>query len=197
MLLYKFEYKKTYPAILLAIIWFTLLFLFAFCDFYFSNDTGVFYFAGFMSMFAIVCILLHIFRDSSIDYICVNDNKIYINYRIGKNKYKLCLPENDIKKIIFKFKIKAHSKAKAGFYNYICMDIDIEFNDNRKLLLQDEYIMNGIVLHVGKNKKQLSSVKYLVNMFSNFEKFSYEIQNIHAIYDKDYEPNNIKSYINS
>ena len=191
------EYKKTYPAFLLATIWLIVVFLFCVSIYYIFKDTDVFVFGGIMAFIAIICILLHIFSGKSIDYIQNNTENIIIRYKNGRYKQEIYLEKNNIEKLLFNFNIKAHSRAKAGFYNYICMDINVIFKNGESLKLEDEYVMNGLVLHVGKNTNQIYSVKHIVNMFKNFDKFSYNIKNIHAIYDKRYQPDAIRLLLES
>lgn len=189
------EYKKTYPAYLLATIWLTMVFLFCFFVYHISGDTEIFVFGGIMTFIAIICILLHIFNGKSVHFIQNNTNHIIIKYKKGRDSQILRFEKNDIEKLLFNFNIKAHSKKEAGFYNYICMDINVTFKNGNSIKFEDEYVMNGLVLHVGKNIKQIYSIKHIVNMFKNFDKFSYNIKNIHAIYDKRYEPDNIKTLL--
>lgn len=97
---------------------------------------------------------------------------------------------------MFEFYVKSNSNNKGGRYNYIGLDITITQNNGKEIKLHDDYILNGFVWNVGKNIKQINSIKTLVNMFNNNEHFSYNIKKVHAIYDKRYEPEVIKLYIN-
>jgi len=184
-------YKKNYPVYLLAFLWIFFIFLFVFFDWEINHDTGVFVFGGIMTAFGIICILLEFFTGKRIYLIQNTTDTVIINYKIGKHKNTLYLNKSEIEQILFDFIIKASSKSKAGFYNYICMNIKIKLNDGQEFSLEDDYVLNGLAWHCGKNLQQIVSVKHIINMFKDFDKFSYTIKNVHKIYDKRYEPSEI------
>lgn len=183
-------YKKNHPQTLIISIWIFTCIIMPLLNKELIVPAIIFLIFGLIGLF------FNIFVDSSIQMINIKENDLYIKYKKGLHKEEIKLKKEEIQKLVFNFYIRASSKSKASFYNYVSMDVVIILNNGQQIQLHDDYIMNGFVWHVGKNFKQIDSIKTLVNMFKEFEKFSYNIKNVHAIYDKRYEPEAIKAFIN-
>lgn len=183
-------YKKTHPQTLIIVIWICCCIIAPFIIYDFLTPSIIFL------MFGLGGLYFNLFVNSSIQLINRDKNHLYIKYKKGFKKQEIELKNEEIQKLVFNFYIKARAKRKAGFYNFIYMDITITLNNGKQIQLHDDYVMNGFVWHVGKNLNQINSIKTLVNMFNGFENFSYNIKNVHAIYDKRYEPETIKSFVN-
>ena len=148
-------------------------------------------------IFGLIGLYFNLFVDSSIQLINRDNNYLHIKYKKGFQKHEIKLKNEEIQKLIFNFYIKASSKRNGRFYNFICMEIILNLKNGEQIKLHDDYIMNGFMWHLGKNVNQINSVKTIVNMFNEFENFTYTIKNIHAIYDKRFEPETIKAFINN
>ena len=187
-------YKKTYNR-LFIFAFILLMFLFIFLLYYISKESFFLIFAALMFFSLFFVMFYGLFIAKNIYYIENNNDEIIIKYKNGKNKKELYLKKNEIEKLLFTFKIKARSGTRH-FYNYISMKIHIELKNKTSVTLEDEYVLNGLNLFGGsKNLKQIDSVRHIVNMFKYFDRFSYNIINTHAIYDKRYQPEAIKSSI--
>ena len=184
-------YKKTHPQSLILSIWICCWLIILISSTSFIVPSVIFLVFGLIGLFFTV------FTDGYIQQINRTPSGIYIKYKKGLQKQEIELKNEEIQKLVFNFYVKALSKRHAGFYNYIIWDIAKTLNSGEKLKLNDDCVMNGFVWHVGKNVRQISSIKTLVSMFNGFKNFSYNIKNIHAIYDKRFEPEAIKAFINS
>lgn len=184
-------YKKTHLQSLIISVWICCFLIIPLFNIEFIIPSIIFLIFGFVGLY------FTLFVDSSIQQISRNQNGVYIKYQKGIKKQEINLKNEEIQKLVCNFYIKASTKQKGGFYNFICFDITILLNSGEQIQLHDDYVMNGFMWHVGKNVKQINSVKTLVNMFKGFEKFSYNIKKIHAIYDKRFDPEAIKAFINN
>lgn len=183
-------YKKTHPQGLILSIWICCCLIALLSNTFFIVPSIIFL------VFGLIGLYFTIFTDGCIQQINKTHSGIYIKYKKGLQKQKIELKNEEIQKLVFNFYVKTALKRHAGFYNYVIWDIVITLNSGEKIKLKDDYVMNGFVWHVGKNIRQINSIKTLVKMFNGFEKFSYNIKNTHAIYDKRFEPEAIKVFIN-
>lgn len=186
-----FMYKKIHPQSLILFIWICSFIILLYLNIELLIPSIMFL------VFGLVGLFLTIFRYDSIQQISRDAKFLYIKYKKGMNKQEIKLKNDEIQKVILNFYIRARVKGKGAFYNIIYMDMIIELKNGTSFQLHDDYIMNGFMLGVGKNVNQIKSLKTLVNIFERCENFSYNIKKIHKIYDKRYEPEAIKSFINS
>ncbi len=183
-------YRKTHPQTFLISIWVCICLVSPFIKSDLLTPAIIFL------IFGLIGLYFNLFVDTSIQSINRDNNYLHIKYKKGFKKQEFRLKNKDIQNLLFEFYVKSNSNNKGGRYNYIGLDITITQNNGKEIKLHDDYILNGFVWNVGKNIKQINSIKTLVNMFNNNEHFSYNIKKVHAIYDKRYEPEVIKLYIN-
>ena len=183
-------YKKKHPQNLIIFIW-----IFCFVVIPLWNINFLFPSIMFL-MFGLVGLYFTLFVNCSIQQINRDENFLSIIYKKGIQKQKIKLKNNEIQKLILNFYIKARTSTNRC-HNIICMEIIIYLKNGTSIQVQDDYIMNGFILTVGKNVNQIKSVKTLVKLFEGIENFSYNITKTHKVYDKRYEPKAIESFINS